>query len=288
MSREPFADIAATCARLGSLVALTLLLACGWFAANTTSLYVLTGGAVPWRSLLWNRFVGEGLNATIPLAGVAGEPLKVRHLSRWMPVTDAVAAVVNDRFIENATGLLFTAVCLVAGIVLLPVTRGVATGLVLAGAIAAVAAVVLTLVVLSRFPGRLGRWIAGGEATVARRISARRASLAAAACLVGRLFGVAELLLLMRLLDLPGGFTVAAFTVGAIAAAGFVGFAIPQGIGVSEAAVVFAFALVGLPGPAAIAVGFARRGRMLIMSAIGLALRPFGRVPAGIRRAPAR
>jgi hypothetical protein len=62
------------------------------------------------------------------------------------------------------------------------------------------------------------------------------------------------------------------YVAGALAAAGFVGGVIPQGIGVDEAATVGIFGLLGLPGEAAIAFALARRGRMLLMSTSGVVL----------------
>ena len=53
------------------------------------------------------------------------------------------------------------------------------------------------------------------------------------------------------------------FTAGALSAAGFIGGAIPQGLGVAEAATVGMFQLLHFPGPAAVAFALARRGRIL-------------------------
>jgi hypothetical protein len=67
----------------------------------------------------------------------------------------------------------------------------------------------------------------------------------------------------------PGRVVAAA---GASAAAGFVGFFMPQGIGVTEAATVGVFRVLGLSGSAGVAFALARRGRMLFMSVAGVLL----------------
>jgi uncharacterized membrane protein YbhN (UPF0104 family) len=61
-------------------------------------------------------------------------------------------------------------------------------------------------------------------------------------------------------------------------AAGFIGGAIPQGLGVTEAATVGLFQLLHFAGPAAVAFALARRGRTLLVSVVGVTLHlMFGR-----------
>jgi uncharacterized membrane protein YbhN (UPF0104 family) len=90
--------------------------------------------------------------------------------------------------------------------------------------------------------------------------------------LIARLIGIFEIAVLFKLLDLDFTLFEVLFTGGAIAAAGFVGGVIPQGLGVAEAATVGVFELLHFPGQAGVAFALARRGRQLLTSIIGVAL----------------
>jgi len=64
--------------------------------------------------------------------------------------------------------------------------------------------------------------------------------------------------------------TTAAFVDSALNAAGFVGFAFPQGVGVFEGSSVYLLGCLGVSAPAALAFALARRGRMLLVSLSGV------------------
>jgi len=76
----PLADIADACAKAGPGIAITPVVAMGWFTCGARSLSNLLDGAVPLRALVHNRLVGEGYNALLPAAGLGGEPFK--HILR--------------------------------------------------------------------------------------------------------------------------------------------------------------------------------------------------------------
>jgi uncharacterized membrane protein YbhN (UPF0104 family) len=98
---------------------------------------------------------------------------------------------------------------------------------------------------------------------------------------MGKLIGLLEIALLFHLLDLSFTIGDVFFTAGALSAAGFIGGAIPQGLGVAEAATVGIFQLLHFPGPAAVAFALARRGRTLLVAVAGVSLHlMFGRASA--------
>ena len=55
-------------------------------------------------------------------------------------------------------------------------------------------------------------------------------------------------------------------------AAGFIGFVIPQGLGVSEGTTVYLLGALGYAGAIAVAFALVRRGRMLAVSLLGVLL----------------
>src|SRR5690242_14294505 len=97
LARQPLAEVGRDLSKLGWPWLLAPLCAVGWITANSMSLHALLGGRAPRGALVWNRVVGEGYNTLLPLAGVAGEPFKLRHLSRWLTPDRATAALVRDR-----------------------------------------------------------------------------------------------------------------------------------------------------------------------------------------------
>jgi hypothetical protein len=122
IAKFPLSKIADACLELGWAVLIPPLLCLLWFGAASRALYHLLGGAVPWRVLYWNRLVGEGYNMLLPAAGLGGEPVKLAQLSRYVPMQGAVVALINDRLIENALGLTYSAAMVAAGAFVLDVS----------------------------------------------------------------------------------------------------------------------------------------------------------------------
>jgi hypothetical protein len=275
VSRFPLSAIGDACLQLGPWVFLTPLIAMGWFAANSTALYNLLEKRVPWLALFWNRLVGEGYNSLIPAAGIGGEPLKLRLLSRYVETHRAVVALINDRLIDNALAFSYSGAMVAFGALTIDMTATVRTsmlGYAAAGiGISAVFVIVMVTSVSSRLGGKIAKLL-GAEQLGHERM--RPGVLIAAACWtgLGKLIGLLEIALLFHLLDLSFTIGDVFFTAGALSAAGFIGGMIPQGLGVAEAATVGIFELLHFAGPAAVAFALARRGRTLLVSVLGVTL----------------
>jgi hypothetical protein len=275
VSRFPLSQIGEACIELGPWVFLTPVIAMGWFAANTTSLYSLLESRVPWPALFWNRLVGDGYNALIPAAGIGGEPFKLRQLSGYVETHRAVVALINDRLIDNALAFAYSAITVAIGALTIHMNAGVKTSMLAYGAaglgIAAVFVTVMVTTASSRLGGKIAKLL-GAEQLGHERV---RLSILAAAAFwtgLGKLIGLLEIALLFHLLDLSFTIGDVFFTAGALSAAGFIGGAIPQGLGVAEAATVGIFELLHFPGPAGVAFALARRGRTLLVSVVGVTL----------------
>jgi hypothetical protein len=289
IARQPYGEIAAAFAELGWAV-LLLLPAIGftWFAANTSGLSTLLAGRAPWTALLVNRLMGEGYNTLVPSGSLAGEPLKVSHLSRWVPPHQSAVALIGDRLANAASGFVASAVCLVVALSAYAWTPTL-RGLVLAWiGVAVLASGVVSWLALSHVPARLSgvalRWL-GREVLAEMEALDGRAYLRALGWnLLGRASGLLEIAALLFLLDLPAGAAPVAAIGGLLLASGLVGLVVPQGFGVFEAASAWAFTLVGYPAPAGLCFGLARRGRMLFFSLLGVALH-LGRRGAATRPA---
>lgn len=281
VSRFPLSQIGDACLQLGPWVFLTPLITLVWYAANATALSQLLEGKVPWLALYWNRLVGEGFNALVPAAGIGGEPLKLRQLSQYVQTHRAVVALINDRLVDNALAFGYSGATVAIGALTIDMTAAVKTSMLAYGAAGVGISIVMVVVMVTTASSRLGGRVAkllGAEQLGHERLRVSVLLRAAFWTGFGKLIGLLEIALLFQLLGLTFTIGDVFFTAGALSAAGFIGGAIPQGLGVAEAATVGVFQILHFPGPAGVAFALARRGRMLLVAVIGVVLHlAFGR-----------
>jgi len=274
-SREPLGDIADAIGAMSGVVFLSPIVMLLWFPTHAIALWELVDRAVPLRALLYQRFVGEGYNALLPMAGLGGEPFKLRHLGRYLPTETGVAALLRDRVIDNAVGFAFYAGCLALTLPHVSLPSTLQTALWVFAAIAAVLAILSLWLVGTRMPGRfgrrLGKWL-GGSDSEPPPLSGRVIARAIGWSIASRLITYAETSILLAAVGAPHGLAATAFVDGAMNAAGFVGFAIPQGIGVVEGSSVYILGALGVAAPGALAFALARRARILVLALVGVAL----------------
>jgi 1L-myo-inositol 1-phosphate cytidylyltransferase len=276
LTRQPLAAIAAVVSPLEwsalALLAFPLL----WYASNTVALWLLIGRRVKLPALFLNRVAADGLNLLLPLGGLGGEPLRARHLARWLPGQEAAAAVIAGRLVDELSAVTFAGVCLVvAGQVPLP---GRLRG---PGTILGIALILLgpslALLLTGRAPARLAAAVfrllrRGGRFPLAGPLGVRPLLGAFAFHLVGRAAGLLEVLFLLHLLGIAATARAAAGVTALLLVSGAATLVFPQGLGVLEAASVLALGLLGQPPPVGVAFGLLRRGRMLVYGAVGSAL----------------
>lgn len=286
-SREPLGAIADALSDISAVVFLSPIVMLLWFPTHAIALWELVGRAVPLPALLFQRFVGEGYNALLPMAGLGGEPFKLRHLSKYLPTELGVAALVRDRVIDNGVGFAFYACCLAITLPGVTLPTSFQTALWAFAAIAAALAIISIWLVSTRVTGRLGRRLArwlGGSDTEPPPVAAPIIARAVAWSLVSRAINFAETSILLAAVGAPHGLAATAFVDGAMNAAGFVGFAIPQGIGVVEGSSVYVLGALGVTGPSALAFALARRARILALALVGVALHAGSAMVAAARR----
>ncbi len=275
ISRYPLVDLLHACARLGPTVALTPLIAMTWFCLNTTAFYFWLDGGVTWIRLLRIRLIGDAYNALLPLAGLGGEPFKLRQLSRYIPTDRLVAALIRDRVVENAVGLLYISLWLGLGMRRFHLPAGFRVALYLFVPLAALFGFLSGLLVVTNLPTRAGatlaRWL-GVPTSTHGRVAPSKLAAIVLCCLLARVAGTAETALLFWLLGFGFDPLMILFSYSLLNGAGYIGFAIPQGLGVFEGTTVFLFSVLGLPGPAGVALALARRGRMLVVGLFGVLL----------------
>ncbi len=283
VTRQPMGRIAAACVAMGPAALLAPCIAAAWLATRTATLERVLVRRVPWRVLVGVRAIGDGYNALVPAAGVAGEPYKLRRLAAWLPVDQAVTALVRDRLFDNAVGLVFSAAGIAVGLPRLAIPHAISGALWTYAAIAGPAGLAMLAVAAGRVPAKLGgfasRW------TQAAPHASERVPVASivAWSLATRVLQTFETALLLACIAAPVDVSSVLVVDGALNAAGFVGFVMPQGLGVVEGAAVYMLTALGSPAAAATAFALARRGRVLAVSGAGVAVHLAGHLRSHAR-----
>jgi putative membrane protein len=251
------------------------------------------------------RLAGTALNQTLPSATVGGEPLKVVLLQPDVSVAGATASVITAKICHSLAQAIFVVAGFAVGFhrIELPVVvfRGLLAALLLTvgglgaflwvqrrGLFAATASAAGTLRLPRRWVQRLRR----GTATIDTRIRdfySRRPkdfALSLGFHLAGFAFGVAQIYLLLRWLDLPADLVacvaIEAFSIMIQMAL----FLVPGAVGVQEGGKMLIFAALGLPSAAGLSVGIAFRLSQITEIAFGFAA--FGFLQWRQRRAASR
>ncbi len=98
------------------------LIAATWFATRTSALSEIISGVAPRPTLYGLRWIGDSYNGVVPLAGLGGEPFKLRILGRYLSVEQALTALVRDQLIDDGLGFVgVSAACCALGVVAMAV-----------------------------------------------------------------------------------------------------------------------------------------------------------------------
>jgi hypothetical protein len=279
VSRYPLAEIVAACRRLGPLVAIVFVLPLGWQLSGAGAVYVLLARRVDWKKILWARFAADAYNSLF--FSVGGEPFRVRFLSRFVSTDLVVSALLRDRIFDMISGYFVSAAFLFVGLRRYPLAPALSAALYAYAAVTLGLGLASTLLVTTRLPSRFGAVIfraVGGSATAPlTKLPARTLLAVMPFYAVSRALGVVEKGTLVCLLTGRFDLTVAGFLDGVLNAAGAMSFFVPGALGVFEVTSVYLFRLLGLGGPQGVVFGLVRRARMLLISAVGVALHWLGR-----------
>jgi hypothetical protein len=271
----PLAEVTHALHSVGFNVLWVFAVAPLWFLANTMALSSLIHHRVGFFNLLYNQLVGEAMNTIVPLAGIGGEPFKVKHLSRWLPLGEASQAIVLDRLIHAVSGLFYSSALLFITIYLVSFSAGLKLSMIFASSLLAVLGFILMVFSLSKVPSQLTHFILKRFSSfeVLRQQNLPKSTFVA--CfgykLLGRMINLIEIYLILRFLGIavtPGRMAiVAAF----IAASSLLINVIPQGLGVAEAGITGAFSLIGLAPHLGLTFGLIRRARIIFWALVGIA-----------------
>ena len=261
---------------MGNGVFLIFSVALLWIIANTLCLRTLVRGEVPFADLMFNQLAGEAYNSIIPMAGLGGEPYKIKHLTQWLDWHTASRAVVTDRFIHSSSGLTFSAVCLGLTLYLFDLQPTYFIVLAVMASVFMVTSLALTWVALTPVPSRLAGFIlkklkiveSYREEPVPLKVFAQAYFFK----FLGRSFNLIEIYLIFVALGLAPGFFDLTAVAGFISTSAALFFVIPQGLGVNELGISTALNIIGYTAALGITFGLVRRARMIFWALFGVAL----------------
>ncbi len=268
---------------IGAAMALVVMVAPLWFAANAVALWQLTGRTIGLGHLFYNQMVGDALGAMLPVAGIGGEPFKLGHLRRWLSVEEASQALVYDRLLHALSGLLYLAGLLAVSAWLVALPAHLLTAFVGVSVALVVVSGALLMLTLSSAPskalkGLLGRFKLVGRLQALPKLPASTLLKALGAKLVGRVAHMPELWLIAVLMGMDGSLGQVALIGAMLTGSSLLFFVVPQGLGVNEAGVTGAFSLLGLGAPQGLAFALVRRARVLFWIGVGVTVVSLGRL----------
>lgn len=272
LSRTPLGEMVDAVGAMGPAIIVSPLIAAAWFATRTSALSSIVAHVAPWRTLYGLRWIGDGYNGVIPLAGVGGEPFKLRILDRYLAVEQSLAALVRDRLIDNGLGFAVSAACSAIGVMLLA-DPAAGRELLVYAAVAFPLGLVMLALMITRVPGRLGTFVArafGGATHEPDPLPLRAFGRALAWFGLTRVLQMCETTLLLHLVGGPVSIATVLYVDGALNAAGFLGFMLPQGLGVVEGTAQLVLVGLGLPLADATAFALVRRGRVVACGVIAV------------------
>ncbi|MFQ5984286.1 MAG: flippase-like domain-containing protein [Alphaproteobacteria bacterium] len=286
---EGFAEVMSAVAVAGWGLLLVAVFHLVPITADTMAWRGLMGGGrrQSFISLLWIRWIGESVNALLPVARVGGDLIRARLITqRGLHGAVAGASVVVDVTVGLLTQILFS----LMGIGLLlqqygpsETAAGLMVGIsVFAGLLLAFYAgqrlglfALLARVFARLAGGRMPLTLSGGMAALDEAIATiyRRRRDVAVSCgwrLVGWVLGTGEVWLALYFLGHPVSLVEAVFLESLVQAVRSAAFAVPGALGIQEGGLILLGQAIGLGPEAALALSLVKRIRELVLGGPGL------------------
>lgn len=261
---------------IGNKVFLIFSIALLWIVANTLCISVLIRGKIPFLDLLYLQFVGDAYNTIIPLAGLGGEPLKMKMMTNWVDWETATNTIVTDRLIHAITGTFFTSLTVLVAVLFVDMEPKLHFFLSAVTVIVGIIGSVLLWLTLGGASSSISRFFLKRMNIVKdyrnEPISISRFFAAFSFKFLGRVLNFIELFVIFFTLGYAASLIDVVSVAGLISTSGVIFFVIPQGIGVNEAGISTALTFLGYSASLGLTFGLLRRARMIFWALFGVAL----------------
>ncbi|MFQ5447759.1 MAG: lysylphosphatidylglycerol synthase domain-containing protein, partial [Saprospiraceae bacterium] len=268
--------VAESLAAVGNQVFLVFSIAILWILANTMCIRTLVQGKIPFTDLMFNQLVGDAYSTIIPMAGLGGEPFKIKHLTNWLDWHTASRTEVIDRFIHATTGMLFASTTTFVTLTFVPIEQAYRLPMIIAAGFFGLVSIGMVWLALTSAPSKIAGYFLQKLKIVddyrSEPIPLSRFFLAFSFKFLGRVFNLLEIYTIFYILGFQPGVIELVAVASMIAISASVFFIIPQGLGVNEAGISTALAFLGYTASLGIAFGLIRRARMIFWALFGMAL----------------
>jgi phosphatidylglycerophosphate synthase len=269
-------SVSESLALIGNKVFLIFSIALTWLIANTICISILIKGRIPFLDLLYLQFVGDAYNTIIPLAGVGGEPLKLKLMTNWVNWEIATTTIVTDRLIHAITGTLFTSLTVLCAVLFVDLSPELNLILTLVSAVVGLFGLILLWLTLRGASSSISKFFLKRLQVVNEYrnepVSVPRFFAAFSFKFLGRVLNFFELFALFSVLGYGASLVDVVSVAGMISTSGAVLFFIPQGIGANEAGISTAMSFLGYSASLGLTFGLIRRARMIFWALFGVGL----------------
>ncbi len=292
--RIGFDVLLANISRFGAWFLAILGIGASWLFLQTCAWSVIQNAffkKVPFLSLFRIKVIGDALNVLLPSASLGGEAARAYLLKKAVPLKQGIPSIVFDKTVEFAASTVFLALGLLLGSLFVRLPEGLLAPTVICLAVTTAGVVLLVVfsvrgvcATLARITARLPRvrkWVEAREEHLEAldenlRLLYRKGHLKTASAVgfhfLGRLAGAAEVLIVLRVLDVPAGPVQAVFIYSVIVIINTVFFILPGQWGVTESASMLLLQAMGQPAAIGLSLGVIRRIRKLAFVALAFGL----------------
>jgi len=272
----------------------TIGLAFVWLFLQTAAWYLVQpvhSRPVPLGRLYRVKIIADTLNTLVPSVSVGGDAARAFLIRTYAPLRQGIPGVLVDKTLEYSASVFFlmTGFLLSLALLDLPGWMNMAAAICLGATLVGIAVLVVfqrkgvlwTLGRAARLVPRVRRFVAGRESHI-RDLDANlralhrgfgpRTAAAAALHFLGRLTGVLEVLVILRVLGAHSSFIQALFTTTGVTIINTAFFFVPGHFGIMESAHVVIARSLGLTAALGLSLGVIRRVRKLATVAVGLLL----------------
>ena len=251
-----------------------LLTSAFWFYFNALSQSSLLDTKISLWKLIYSQITGDAYTAILPLAGVGGDPYKIKYLSEHIPIEEASRVVVMERIMHMVGGFLFGVIFLCISIFIVPLSDGLMNTIIIGTALFASLFMLSSFLLLSRMPGKITdfflkkmNFFVGSDYKKLSKLSFVKSLFFR---LLSRTANFAEIYLIFISLEFDPSAAEMIFVTVIVGMSSIVFFFIPSGIGINELSINGALKVFGYSASMGLSIGLIRRARILIWAGFGV------------------
>jgi len=278
--------------RFGGWFAVTIFVGACWLFFQACAWTIIQNAyfqKVGFFRLFRIRIISDALNILLPSASLGGDAARAYLIKGNVPLKEGIPSVLFDKTIEFVASTIFLAAGLLVGTIFIRMPEGLLAPTLICLAITTIGIVLLIFVSVRGFYGivlkvsgiipKVRRWVLVREEQLRAldrnlRLLYARANLETAAALglhiLARLTGVVEVLIILRVLGVPGGFVQAWFISAVVIIANTIFFILPGQWGITESASMLVLRSLGHPAAIGLSLSVIRRIRKLAFVCLAL------------------